>query len=215
MILLVSGLTGAWYEEYRHLAGNVGFLVTPSGNHKPETVLAHTRTWAADNDCFQGLDKPAFERMLAKWHGQPGGLWVNAPDVVGDARATLERFAEWEPKIHGMGFRVTLTLQDGQEGLPVPWESLEAVFLGGSTRWKLSAPAVALCKEAKERGKWVHVGRVNSLNRMRWAAQIGADSIDGSGFSRWRKRIARGVRWLRQSVAQARSQQELFPLESL
>ncbi len=34
--------------------------------------------------------------------------------------------------------------------------------------------------EAKDRGKQVHVGRVNSARRLRWARDHGADSADGT-----------------------------------
>jgi hypothetical protein len=34
--------------------------------------------------------------------------------------------------------------------------------------------------EARGRGKWVHMGRVNSLRRLRYAAAIGCDSADGT-----------------------------------
>ena len=40
--------------------------------------------------------------------------------------------------------------------------------------------------EAKRRRKWVHMGRVNSERRIRYAASIGCDSIDGTKWVRWR-----------------------------
>ena len=51
--------------------------------------------------------------------------------------------------------------------------------------------------EAKERGKLVHVGRVNSLKRIQHFAPLGVDTCDGSGFSAWGdKRIGLAVRWI-------------------
>lgn len=41
--------------------------------------------------------------------------------------------------------------------------------------------------QAKERGLWVHMGRVNSYRRLRHARRIGCDSVDGGMFSRWSK----------------------------
>ena len=38
------------------------------------------------------------------------------------------------------------------------------------------------------RGKWVHMGRVNSTRRIRYAASIGCDSVDGTKWVRWRDR---------------------------
>ena len=54
------------------------------------------------------------------------------------------------------------------------------MFVGGSTEFKLGPVAAALCQEAKARGLWVHVGRVNSRKRLRYSASIGADSADGT-----------------------------------
>lgn len=211
MILLVSGLTGEWARMYRDLSANVGFLVTPSGGHKPETVLSYCATWAADNDCFSGFDRPAYERMLARWRGaSPGPLFVLAPDVVADAAATLKQFAEWAPVIRSHGFPVGLAAQDGLAPAAVPWPEVDALFVGGSTAFKLSDDAYRLCREARRRGKHVHMGRVNSLRRMETAARFGCDSIDGSGFSRWRKLIAPGVRWVRRAKFLAASQPLLF-----
>ena len=73
--------------------------------------------------------------------------------------------------------------QDGVSVDTVPWESISAVFIGGTTGFKLGPMAVAVASEARRRGKWVHVGRVNSRKRARFAMDIGADSIDGSQFS--------------------------------
>ncbi len=69
----------------------------------------------------------------------------------------------------------------------MPWEQLTdeggALFIGGSTTYKESAEARALCGYAKARGVWVHWGRVNGKRRYELAMKAGADSIDGTGFS--------------------------------
>jgi hypothetical protein len=78
---------------------------------------------------------------------------------------------------------IALVAQDGLERLPVPWEHLEALFVGDSSQWKLGPHAAALIREAKERGKRVHVGRVNTLQRIRWCMTLPVDSIDGSRFA--------------------------------
>ena len=66
------------------------------------------------------------------------------------------------------------------------WPRIDALFIGGSTDWKLGAATRALVREAKRRGLWVHMGRVNSLKRIAYTAEIGCDSIDGTGWMRWR-----------------------------
>ena len=54
------------------------------------------------------------------------------------------------------------------------------LFIGGTTEWKLGRHARALVREAKQRGKHVHMGRVNSAKRYRYAEAIGCDSADGT-----------------------------------
>jgi hypothetical protein len=107
-------------------------------------------------------------------------LFATMPDVVGDAVATLDRIGSWPDELRRIGYKPALVAQDGLESLPVPWDTFDALFIGGSTNWKLSHHAVDLMREANRRGKWVHVGRVNSLRRMRWCQWAGADSADGT-----------------------------------
>lgn len=158
--------------------------------------------WACDNSAFSGFDEARFLRMLDRVAGRPGCLWVAGPDVVGQAAATLDLFEEWEPIIREHGLPVALVLQDGQEAVPVPWDRLDAVFVGGSTDWKLGPHARHLVTEAKALGKVAHCGRVNSRARIGYAAGIGCDSVDGSGFSRWPdKKLAKGLAWIREATS--------------
>lgn len=57
--------------------------------------------------------------------------------------------------------------------------------------------ATHMALEAKRRGKHVHMGRVNSLRRLRFARDIGCDSVDGTflGFGP-DVNIVRLQRWL-------------------
>jgi hypothetical protein len=161
--------------------GLVGRLVSPRSGNK----VRPTEIWAADNDAFGAWDEARFLRMLHRiedW-SRAHCRFVAAPDVVADPRATLERFGDWWYEIAGRGLPVALVLQDGAEDLELPWEALDAVFVGGTTEWKLSAAAEDLVREAKRRGKWAHMGRVNTRRRLRHALEAGCDSVDGTGWS--------------------------------
>ena len=111
-------------------------------------------------------------------------LWVTAPDVVADAAATLRQFSMWANVLDYYALPIAFVAQDGQEDLPIPWNRIRCLFIGGSTRWKLGSHARRLIQEAKERGKWVHVGRVNTLRRMWLFSATGVDSFDGTAFSK-------------------------------
>jgi hypothetical protein len=134
-----------------------------------------------------------------------GCLFVAVPDharkgpagPLVSAEGTLELFSHWQPLITAQ-YRLPLAfvLQDGQECLPVPWRRIAAVFVGGSTRWKLGPHAADLVAEARRRHKNVHMGRVNSARRGAYAASIGCDSIDGTGASKFRdRRLPEYLQW--------------------
>ena len=158
--------------------GQLGYIDTPAqGNKRPDGV-----TWAADNGAFSDKwDEGKWWKFLQdNAHAAASCLFAVAPDVVGDAFATTRLFRQWGQRIRGLGYRVAYVAQDGLENLTVPWDSFDALFIGGSTEWKLGSHAAAIAAEAKRRGKWVHMGRVNSERRYRYALAIGCDSVDGT-----------------------------------
>lgn len=106
-------------------------------------------------------------------------LFVVAPDVVGNAIATMDSFRYWGPRIKAAGWPVAFVAQDGQELFEFPPE-FDALFVGGSTEWKLSTAADECIIRAQRLGKWVHVGRVNTRRRMRHFQVMGVDSVDGT-----------------------------------
>jgi len=178
-VLLVSGM--------RPVPTNCGHLIVPGAWNSIKRIVASGLPYACDNGCFiaDKWSESDFRRMLDKVKGQPRLLWVAAPDVVADAAATLARFEIWEPELHGMGLPVALVAQDGLEDMDIPWSRFEALFIGGSTRWKLGPEAARIARETKEGGKWLHMGRVNSHRRLRYAQAIGCDSVDGTRWSRF------------------------------
>lgn len=166
-------------------ARHMGYLVTPRSGGALQPVLDAGASWAGDNDAFTGFDADAFGRMLARVAGSPRCLFVTAPDVVGDAAATLALFPRWAEVIRGQGLPVALAAQDGLTVAMTPWDQMDALFIGGSTAWKLGPAAAVLAREAKARGLHVHMGRVNSDRRIQYARSIGVDSVDGSGYARF------------------------------
>lgn len=157
--------------------GRLGYIDTPAqGNKRPDDV-----TWCADNGCFSDRwDRDKWWAFLQdNAHAADSCLFAVAPDVVGDAVATMDRSAPWLPRIRDLGYPVALVAQDGQS-LDVPWDDFDCLFIGGTTAWKLGPHARRLAAEAKARGKWVHMGRVNSERRYAYAMAIGCDSADGT-----------------------------------
>lgn len=154
--------------------GLLAQMVTPDQGNRVVPGAA----WALDNGCFSKRWTP--ERWLAaleRHQDTPGCLWAVVPDVVADAAATNTMWVRWLSAVHRHGYDAAYVLQDGCVGIPL---GARAVFVGGSTEWKLGPAARALVAEAKQLGLWVHMGRVNSLRRLRYAQAIGCDSVDGT-----------------------------------
>lgn len=190
MLLLVSGAT---VDMRQTDPAKVGVLFVPSDRNDP--IHATGRIWGLDNGGFTDFDAAAFVQALARYRGIPGCRFVACPDIVGNAAATLRQFETWAPMIRALGYPVALVAQDGLTVHTTPWRDLDALFIGGTTDFKLSATADELLAYAAAYGKWRHVGRVNSRRRMRhfWGR---CESIDGTGFS-WfpRTRIPLALRW--------------------
>ena len=195
MTILVSGAT---VSVQKHRDPHLGVLFVPGAWGTPAAALWPGCIWGADNGAFSRFDAIAFVEMLGKLRRLPGCQFVAAPDVVGDAAETVRLFGLWAPMIRAHGFPVALVGQDGLAVDATPWGLLDAFFVGGSTAWKLGGDARELVAYAKARGKWVHMGRVNSRKRIHYAERIGCDSVDGTQFSwfadRW---IPKGLSWVR------------------
>lgn len=167
----------------------VGQLLTPLTRYR---LRDPARPWAIDNGGFKRLDIPGLESLLKReHHHRDNSLFVASPDIVGSAQRTRELFELFKPML--AGWKVALVCQDGQEMLPIPWDDIAAVFIGGSTTWKCSQHVEQIIRTAQIFGKWVHVGRVNDPARWQHFEDLGVDSIDGTGLARYshmRKAIA-------------------------
>jgi hypothetical protein len=179
-----------------HAGPGFGRLLSPRQYSRAADTAHAGIPWAADNDCFQRLDAKAYRAMLDTIDGLPGCLFVTAPDVVADPEATIAYYLHWEELLLDLGQPIAYVAQDGQRASVVPWDQIGCLFIGGTTGYKLSAEAERLGREAKERGLWLHMGRVNSRRRFHYAQAIGCDSVDGTQFSMFRNRwLPHGLRW--------------------
>lgn len=198
--ILVSGATATLRRLSAQYPAHLGVLVTP---HNGNRLCSLALPWACDNAAFSRPDDHKFWNMtIDTWmmlqHHPP--MWIAAPDIVGDHRATRCLFdawvANWEYEIGYVPFPLAFVLQNGCAECEVPWEQIEAVFIGGDDRFKLRQCS-ELITAAKHRGKSVHIGRVNSLRRLRYCIDIGADTVDGTGFSMFPDtKIPKAVRYL-------------------
>lgn len=222
MILLVSGATAT----LRGMPPDapVGHLITPENGNRIDVAMASGRPVAFDNGCGPRrdgtpgqLNEAAYLAMcqeIARLRpiSLSPVLWVALPDAVGDPHETCRLFRHWWPILYKLGLPAAWVAQDGceRDGLAM-WGGPRCVFIGGSTAWKESEAARWVCRTAKDMGKLVHIGRVNSAQRLRLFDDIGhdwrgmphaIDSIDGTQFSmfpdtyipRWAERLQPSLR---------------------
>ena len=174
--------------------------VTPSGMSKvpkatkERLVLGQLHTpitrhndcgmpFGIDNGAFSHFNGPYFQSCLKK-HSlyKDRCIFVAMPDVVGNARRTLELWKYRDDFIGG--WPMALVMQDGIEDFDIPWDELSTIFIGGMDPWKDSEAVVDIIKTAKILGKHIHVGRVNTTQRFIHFEDLGADTCDGSAVSK-------------------------------
>lgn len=155
--------------------GKIGFIATPKQGNRLEPGAR----WCADNGCFsEAWNAQTWRRWLSTM--PPTMDFAVCPDVVADNQKTLEMFNEHAPFMESLDLPIAYVGQDGAQPDEIPWDRIATLFVGGSTEWKTSDDAVQLMAHAKDKGKSVHVGRVNSFRRLRWARDNGADTADGT-----------------------------------
>jgi hypothetical protein len=155
-------------------AGFLGQMATPLSGNRLEPGVP----WELDNGCFSNQwSDVGWRRALERYADVPGCLFAVVPDVVADAEATDDLWTRWVPVVREHGYPAAYVLQNGCRRIP---PDADAVFTGGDTAWKLGTNARRLVGIARTRGLWCHMGRVNSLRRLRLAAQDGYDSVDGT-----------------------------------
>jgi len=192
-------------EASTELGCPVEQLLTPLTRYLPQYP---EERFAIDNGAFSRFDAAAFRSLLEREKSRIKLCrFVAVPDVVASARRTLEVFDHWRTSESCLRlWPLALVAQDGQENLSIPWDHIEAIFIGGSTGWKLGPYAAAVIKAAVAMGKWVHVGRVNTPGRFEYFEELGVDSIDGTGLSRYS--------WMRQRIYDAAQSPNLFTAEA-
>lgn len=161
-------------------AGVLGYMEVPGQARYREQCP--NAVWVADNGCFseKRFKQDHWFRWLSSREHINRCVFATAPDVFGNAAATLERSTPWLPKIRALGYPSAFVAQDGITADLTPWDDFDCLFIGGTDAFKLGAQARALVIEARRRDKWVHLGRCNSQKRYRYAEAIGCHSADGT-----------------------------------
>jgi hypothetical protein len=175
-LYLTDGCSKNNIGEFHRLG--VGLMVNPMVKRQRMYGLPY----AVDTGCYAAPEEWTLDfylHRLAGWTARNGPpLFATAPDRVGDPVATWLHSEPVLPILRDLGYRAALVAQDGL--VDPEWDAFDCLFIGGTTKWKLSEAAYALVAEARRRGKWTHMGRVSSQRRYLAARAAGYDSCDGT-----------------------------------
>lgn len=175
----------------------LGVMMTPAS----QRIIPDDMPWAADCGIGGGDSAKYLAWLDGPRRNRASCLFAVAPDVLGDPIATLARAEPFLDPIRRLGYPVAYVAQDGFDPGVVPWDRFDVLFIGGrplvtkatpaqfrkalfSREWKRQEHGgFAAIREAKRRGKWAHVGRVNGGPFLWKCASAGADSADGTGYT--------------------------------
>lgn len=131
--------------------------------------------------------------------------FIVLPDLVAQGQTSLKFSLDHLAETREAGAPCYLALQDGMTPSEVSdtlarFPCIAGLFIGGTVRWKLDT-AATWCALGRRTSRPVHIGRVGTLERIAWAASIGASSIDSS-LPLWeRPRVDAFIRAIAQSAA--------------
>ena len=166
----------------------LGMIVQPKTYRESYLDRAGLYKWVAiDNGRFTEAGRRLFrhaeyDRLIGEGLERAGDhlLFAVAPDVPFDWTETLRLSRPWLHRIRRLGCPAALCAQEGMTLESIPWDEFDALFIGGADAFKEGPQVRAACREAKRQGKWVHMGRVNGLRRLRIALEFGVGSVDGT-----------------------------------
>ena len=146
--------------------------------------------FALDNGAFMAWKSnkkwnpvPFLRRVQSMQDRSLSPLFVVAPDLPTKGETSLL----FSVLHHGAcPSPVALAVQDGQtfQGVKKVMDQFDYIFLGGSDAFKLRGRD--WCKFSHDHGKKFHFARASTIERLEYAIDIGADSLDTT-FPLWTK----------------------------
>lgn len=191
MPIYLTGYIDDHTDRWKHYNGDIlplGMIVQPKTYREGYLRRAGLYTWVViDNGRFtesgRRLFRPAeYDRLIGEGLERAGDhlLFATAPDEPFYWTETLRLSRPWMRRIRRMGCPAALCAQEGMAPETIPWDDFDCLFIGGRDDFKEGPLVRDTCREARRRGKWTHMGRVNSLRRLRIALEFGVDSVDGT-----------------------------------
>lgn len=161
-------------DQYRDVAGRVPYYALDNG-----AFVSYKTGQLWDDEAF-------LARTLRYLELDHKPDFVVVPDKVAQGIESLAFSVEWLGQLPPMnGVRRYLAVQDGMEqgDVEAVLGRFGGLFVGGTRRWKY-ATARTWVELAHRHNKPCHIGRVYQPKFIAWARDIGADSIDSTGWAR-------------------------------
>lgn len=193
--------TGWFWHCLARETGNLGHLFSPGAERGPWPWFPYAldngafSCWTQDTNEF---DHDKWETIEPRWRQMiywassavQSPLWAIVPDVVGDMKATFEKWDKHYRTVVDAGIVPALAVQDGM--VPADVRSLDnlpsVICVGGSTVWKWETVSMW----SKEFSR-VHVLRVNSPSKLDYLQALGVESCDGTGWNRGSREQTEGL----------------------
>ena len=185
---------GAGSGEFRDFVEKLGHGQMVSRQKKAFRIPKKGR-WAFDNGAWTDFKNNVpfndveFLKRVHRLETLPEDRlpdWCICPDAL-EKRQSILYSVEWKELLSRIAPRLKwyLALQDYMHPEDVEYAmdlvEFDGLFIGGSDPWR-SATAAGFVKLGHDMGVPVHIGRVNGKNRLQWAVDLGADSVDGTGW---------------------------------
>lgn len=151
---------------------------------------------------FPWSEKRFFDLIEKSWSSGLSLDFIIAPDIVAGGLKSLRQSEQWFPKLQPA--KIALAVQDGMVTTNLMDINFDVLFIGGSVEWKWKT-AKQWVDYAHGRGKKCHIGRCGTLDKLRYAKSIGADSVDSTS-------IVRNESWHIIEELQEQKQQSLFAI---
>lgn len=146
---------------------------------------------AIDNGAFSawlkgcGFDEFKFLKLLSQIIDKKINYnFIVTPDIVAGGVQSLEFSIFWRDRLAGWQ-RQYLAVQDGMDVLDVSGleHKFDGIFIGGTNEWKWKT-AKEWIDFAHDNDKKCHIGRCGALDKLLYAHELGADSVDSTTFAR-------------------------------
>jgi len=129
-------------------------------------------------DVFRDHLKDAFKNGI-------NAEFIVCPDIVAGGKDSLDFSMSWASG-ELFGARLALAVQDGIKSQDIdPWmlRHFTHIFVGGTIEWKWRT-VEQWVDFAHGNNKKIHVGRVGTLDKLKYCKSLGVDSVDSSSFAR-------------------------------